>query len=137
MKRYTWAYLMARLPIAMSFLGHGLVRMPKLEQFSLGLTIEFNRTFFPLWLLQPFSYVLPFLELLTGILLLLGLFTRFALFLGGALMLILIFGSTMIEEWQNVAIQLFYGVYLAGLLALIDHNGISLDARSSKKPGSN
>lgn len=129
MKRYTWAYLMARLPLGMSLFGHGLVRLPKLDQFSLGLTTEFNRTFLPLWLLQPFSYVLPFLELLTGILLLLGLFTRFALFLGGLVMVLLIFGSTLIEEWNNVAVQLFYGLYFAALLLFVDHNGVSLDAR--------
>jgi thiosulfate dehydrogenase [quinone] large subunit len=123
---------MARLPIAMSLFGHGLVRLPKLDQFSLGLTTEFNRTFLPLWVLQPFSYLLPFLELLTGILLLVGLFTRFALTLGAVMMLILIFGSTMIEEWQNVAIQMFYGLYFAVLLVFIDHNGISLDERLQK-----
>lgn len=120
---------MARLPIAMSLFGHGLIRLPKLDMFSLGLVTEFSRSFLPRWLLQPFSYLLPFLELLTGLLLLLGLFTRFALFLGAAIMLALIFGSTVLEDWQNVAIQMFYGVYFAGLLACIDHNGISLDAR--------
>lgn len=132
MRQYNWAYLMARLPIALSLFGHGLTRLPKLDRFSLGLVTEFNRTILPLWLLQPFSYALPFLELLTGLLLILGWFTRFALFLGSVLMLVLILGSTLIEEWQNVAIQMFYGVYFAGLLVFIDHNKFSLDARMKR-----
>jgi thiosulfate dehydrogenase [quinone] large subunit len=123
---------MARLPIAMSLFGHGLIRLPKLDMFSLGMVTQFSGTFLPRWLLQPFSYALPFLELLTGVLLLLGLFTRFALFLGAAVMVVLIFGSTIVEEWQNVAIQMFYGIYFAGLLVFIDHNGISLDARMKR-----
>ena len=129
MRRYTWAYLLARLPIALSMLGHGLIRLPKLDRFSLGMVTEFGRSFLPLWVVQPFSYALPFLELVTGALLLLGLFTRFAIFLGALLMLILIFGSTLIEEWDNVAIQMFYGLYFAGLLLFVEHNGFSLDAR--------
>ena len=134
MRRYSWAYLLARLPIALSLFGHGLIRLPKLERFSLGMVTEFGQSFLPMWLVQPFSYALPFLELLTGLLLILGLFTRFAIFVGAAVMLILILGSALIEEWQNVAIQMFYGVYFAGLLVFLEYNGVSLDARRGLKP---
>ena len=133
MRQYKWAYLMARLPIAMSMFGHGLIRLPKLENFSIGMVTEFGKTFLPDWIVQPFSYALPFAELLTGILLLLGWFTRFGLFLGAAVMLILIFGSSVIEEWQNVAIQMFYGIYFAGLFLFIGHNGYSVDGLSGKR----
>jgi len=137
MRQYNWAYLMARLPIAMSMFGHGLIRLPKLENFSIGMVTQFGNTWLPYWIVQPFSYLLPFAELLTGILLLLGWFTRFGLFLGATLMLVLIFGSTIVEEWQNVAIQLFYGVYLAVLLVFIEYNRYSVDRLlSTNVPGS-
>ena len=133
MRHYRWAYLLARLPIAMSMLGHGFIRLTKLNQFSAGMVTHFSHSFLPDWIVQPFSYILPFAELLTGILLLLGWLTKFGLFLGVALMLVLIFGSSMSEEWQNVAIQLFYSLYLAGLFACIGYNKYSVDGYLSEK----
>jgi thiosulfate dehydrogenase [quinone] large subunit len=133
MRQYKWAYLMARLPIAMSMFGHGLVRLPKLNNFSTGMVTEFGKSFLPDWIIQPFSYVLPFAELLTGVLLLLGWFTRFGLFLGATIMLVLIFGSSVISEWQNVAIQMFYGIYFAVLFLFIGYNAYSVDGMSVKR----
>lgn len=132
MRQYKSAYLLARLPIAVSMFGHGLTRLPRLDSFSLGMTQEFSRTWLPSGMVQAFGYTLPFFELLTGILLILGVFTRVALVVGVLLMVILIFGSSLIDEWQNVAIQMFYGAYFAALLVLIEHNGYSLDARLAK-----
>lgn len=132
MRQYKSAYLMARLPIAMSMFGHGLTRLPRLDSFSLGMTQEFSRTWLPSNMVQAFGFVLPFMELLTGICLILGIFTRQALVVGVLLMVILIFGSSLIDEWQNVAIQMFYGIYFAALLVLVEHNGYSLDARRIK-----
>jgi thiosulfate dehydrogenase [quinone] large subunit len=127
MQKYSWAYLMGRLPIAMSMLGHGLVRLPKLDKFTEGMVTEFSKTALPVWLVTAFGYSLPFLELITGILLVLGLWTRVALNLGLLVMLILIFGSTMVEQWQNVAMQLFYGVYFAVLYLFVSYNHYSVD----------
>jgi thiosulfate dehydrogenase [quinone] large subunit len=129
MKKEYIAYLLARLPLGMSFLGHGLVRLPKLEAFSNGLVTSFSKS------ILPASLALPFLELLTGILLFLGLFTRFAIFLGALLMLSLIFGSSMIEQWENVFTQLFYSGYLALLFYFLPYNNISIDgARNGYSP---
>lgn len=132
MKKYPRVYLMARLPIALSMFGHGLERLPKLDKFAQGMATEFDKTFLPGWLVLPFGYVLPFLELLTGILLLAGLFTRFALNLGWVLMLILIFGSTLVEGWQNVFSQIFYALNFTVLLLFIEYNTISLDTRRGR-----
>lgn len=128
MQKYGWAYLMGRLPIAMSLFGHGLVRLPKLDKFTDGMVNEFSKTVLPSSLIMALGYTLPFLELITGILLLIGLWTRLALNLGWVLMLILIFGSTMVEQWQNVAMQLFYGVYFAVLYLFVAYNRYSVDA---------
>jgi thiosulfate dehydrogenase [quinone] large subunit len=109
--------------------------LPKLEAFSNGLVTSFSKSILPASLVLPFSYTLPFLELLTGILLFLGLFTRFAIFLGALLMLSLIFGSSMIEQWENVFTQLFYSGYLALLFYFLPYNNISIDgARNGYSP---
>jgi thiosulfate dehydrogenase [quinone] large subunit len=132
MKNYPRIYLMARLPIALSMFGHGLERMFKLDKFALGMASEFDKTVLPQAMVLPFGYTLPFLELLTGLLLLLGLFTRFALNLGWVLMLVLIFGSSFVEGWQNIFSQIVYALNFAALLLFIQYNTISLDARRSR-----
>ena len=86
-------YLLARLPIAASMLGHGLERIPQLPAFRSHLAEEFSKSALPPAIVSPFSFALPFLELITGALLVLGLFTRFACALGVMLMVVLIFGS--------------------------------------------
>lgn len=127
MTKEQFTYLLARLPIGMSFFGHGLERLPKLAAFSHGIVTSFSKSILPETLVLPFGYILPILELLTGILLLLGLFTRFATVLGVALMLVLIFGSSMIEQWNNVFTQIIYGGYLALLFYFAQYNTISVD----------
>ncbi len=67
-------YLLARLPIAVSMFTHGLERLPKLNNFSEHMVGQFSKSMLPTALVTPFSYMLPFLEFLTGILLIAGLF---------------------------------------------------------------
>ncbi|MFD0792951.1 DoxX family protein [Mucilaginibacter litoreus] len=127
MKTTGTAYFLARLPIAFSMFGHGLVRIPKLEKFSAGMVKSFSETWLPEALVRPFSYLLPFLELLTGVLLMLGLFTRFANVLGVVIILCLIFGSCMQEQWNSVFTQMIYGIYFALLYLFADNNKFAID----------
>jgi thiosulfate dehydrogenase [quinone] large subunit len=127
MTRESTTYLLARLPIGMSFLGHGIERLPKLASFSSGMVNGFSKSFIPGALVLPFSLGLPFVELLLGILLLLGLFTRFATVLGVITMLALIFGSTSLGQWDNVFIQMMYSVYLVLLYYFLPYNTVSVD----------
>jgi len=120
-------YLLLRLLLGMSFFGHGLVRLPKLAKFSEWMVQSFSKSMLPQALVTPFSYVLPVAELLTGILLLAGLFTRTALVAAAAIMLVLIFGSSMIEEWSAIPSQLIHGVIAAYLLNHIEANNLSVD----------
>lgn len=133
MKEINITYLLARLPIGMSMLGHGLVRLPKLAAFSEWMTGSFSKSVLPEFMVLPFSYLLPVLELITGLLLLSGLFTRFAVLLGSAIMLMLIFGSCIIEQWENVFIQVLYGAYFAVLYRYLNFNKISVDQLIIKK----
>ncbi|ACY15590.1 hypothetical protein [Haliangium ochraceum] len=41
------AYALARLPIGFSFFGHGLVRLPKIQQFAEGMAKAFENTWLP------------------------------------------------------------------------------------------
>jgi len=127
MKNYSIAYLMARLVIATSMFGHGLVRLPKLSAFSAWMTDSFKDSMMPLVLVRPFSLVLPVIEFSIGLLLLAGLFTRQALVAGGLVMLMLIFGSCLMEKWEWVTFQMFYGLFFALLYAYLQYNQYALD----------
>jgi thiosulfate dehydrogenase (quinone) large subunit len=121
------SYLLARLPLGMSMFGHGLIRLTKLQSFSSGMVSEFSKSLLPQFLVEVFSYTLPFLEFLTGLLLLVGLFTRFACIAGVIIMLALIFGSSFLEQWNNIFTQILYGAYFAILYRYSLYNYYSVD----------
>lgn len=110
------AYLLTRLMIGMSFFGHGVVRMPKLAAFSKGMVAEFQKSYLPEALVIPFTYVLPFAELIVGVLLLTGVFTRQAAIAGAVVMIVLIFGTTTIENWSILPTQLLHAAFLVAVV---------------------
>ncbi len=114
-KRAGITFLLARLPIGMSFFGHGVIRLTKLDCFAEGMISSFSKTLLPLWLVRPFAWSLPFVELLLGILLLTGMLVSEASIAGVLLTVCLIFGSAFQEQWNSIAIQMFYGIYLAAI----------------------
>lgn len=133
MKQHDFIYLLARLPIAWSMFGHGLVRIPKLPVFSSGLVKAFSHSILPVSMVQSFGYVLPFLELFTGLFIILGLFTRQALLTGFLVMMALIFGSSLLEDWQNVFVQMMYAIYFVLLILFLSYNRYSLDYVMNKR----
>lgn len=122
MKKENVAYTLARLPIGLSFLGHGLVRLPKLNQFVNGMQKGFEATYLPTEIVKPFAFVLPFLELLLGMAILIGFKLKKTTILGVLLVCLLIFGSSFQENWSTIAIQMFYGIYLATLYLFSNYN---------------
>lgn len=118
---------LARLPIGLSLLGHGLVRLAKLSAFSQGMVSSFEPSFLPQSLVSAFGYILPFLEFAIGLFLIVGLFTRQALVVGIVIMAILIFGSSTIENWNAITAQLIHTGYLVALFFIIDENPFSID----------
>lgn len=121
-------FLLLRLAIGVSLFGHGLVRMPKLDGFSRWMVTSFKDSMLPEFVVLPFSYILPFLELIIGFLIIVGLFTRQALVAGAVIMIALILGSTLIESWEAVSVQLIHVAFLAGLFHFSKANAISFDS---------
>lgn len=122
MKKEKVAYTLARLPIGLSFLGHGLVRLPKLNQFVNGMQKGFEATYLPTEIVKPFAFVLPFLELLLGMAILIGFKMKKTAILGVILVCLLIFGSSFQQNWSAIAIQMFYGIYLVALYLFSNYN---------------
>jgi len=122
-----WAYLLGRLAIGLSFFGHGLVRLPKLAVFSNWMVGQFSKSLLPEALVIPFSYFLPVAEFIAGLLIILGLFTKQGLLLAGAISLALIFGTTLIENWEALPSQLLHVAFLSVLLTSLPHNSYAVD----------
>ena len=116
MKDFKTTFFFLRLPIAVSLLGHGLVRLPKLPAFTDWLVTTMEKSVIPEFLIVPFGYVLPIAEFLIGLSLLIGFQVKYSLFAGLALMSILIFGSSSIENWSAIESQLLHSFYLVGLV---------------------
>ena len=128
MSAYKKSFLLARLAIGTSFFGHGLARLPKLNKFSHGMAGQFQHSILPQGLVIAFGYVLPFAEFGIGLLLLIGLFTRAALVAGAIMMILLLFGTTTIEQWDAIPAQLIHVVFLVVLLIFVDrYDSWSLD----------
>jgi len=135
MTHYNYAYFAARLPIGLSFFGHGLVRMPKLDDFAGWMVSSMADSMLPAEIVRPFAYILPVAELLIGLLVISGFLTRQALLAGIITMSILVFGSTTIEDWGAITGQLVHAAYFAVLLWLVPYNAIAVDNLRHKPTG--
>ena len=108
------ARLVFRFGLGINMLMHGLVRVPKLEQFVSKSGAAFADTLLPVLLVNAFLYTLPFLELACGLLILLGgQLSKWGYALGGFIMTLLLFGTTLREDWARAGSQVVYVVAFA------------------------
>jgi thiosulfate dehydrogenase [quinone] large subunit len=113
------AYLLLRVLTGLDFLMHGFARIftgSHLSGFAQGMVKSMAATPLPASLTLATGYAIPCVELLIGTLLLLGLLTREALTMAFLLMLVLMFGVTLKQDWVTAGSQLVYGIVLALLL---------------------
>ncbi|WP_162340336.1 MULTISPECIES: DoxX family membrane protein [Cyclobacterium] len=123
----TLSFVFIRLGIGISMFGHGLVRIPKLNEFSSGMVSRFSESFLPGQVVLPFSLILPFLELLIGLLLILGWKTRLTGISGAILMLFLMFGTSMIENWGALPSQMIHLLFFVLVYEFHQVNTLALD----------
>lgn len=133
MINHTITFLLLRLGIGISMLGHGLVRLPKLAGFSKWMVGLYEKSFLPSALVIPFSYILPIAEFVTGLLIIVGLFTKTALISAAVIMLMLLLGTTLIENWDALPSQLIHLAILAVLAGQVnEYNSYAIDKLISK-----
>ncbi len=122
-------YALLRITVGVVFLVAGLAKFPAgLSTFAAGVEKQLAGKL-PSVLVLPFSYTLPFAEVLIGALLVLGLFTRIALVAAGALMLALTFGVVLIPDPPTVINNVMLAVVVFVLQWAAEHNRYSLDQR--------
>lgn len=126
------AYVLLRISMGINMLGHGLVRIPKLAAFADGMTSGFQKSWLPSSMVHIFGTVLPFLEFAIGFLLIIGWQTRLACIAGALLIIALLFGSSTVENWDWMGIQMIYALFFFFLISQLEHNRYSLDKRIEK-----
>jgi len=113
------AYLLLRLVTGLDFFMHGFSRIftgSGLPGFAQGMVKSMASTPLPPSAVLATGYAIPCVELLIGTLLILGLFTRAALTAALLLMLVLMFGIGLQQNWNVAGQQLLYALVLAILL---------------------
>ena len=113
------AYLLLRLVTGLDFFMHGFSRIftgTHLSGFAQGMVKSMAATPLPPALTLATGYIIPCVESLIGTLLLLGLFTRATLTAALLLMLVLMFGIGLKQDWNVAGQQLLYALVLATLL---------------------
>ncbi|MFK8138970.1 MAG: DoxX family protein [Bdellovibrionales bacterium] len=120
-------YLVLRLTMGFNMFAHGLVRLPKLDQFSGWMLGLFENSWIPLFLVKPFSYSLPFIELIVGVLLILGIKTSIGIHTGALIISSLVLGSCLIEKWDMAGGQMLYAIFFFLLAIFLPLNKYSLD----------
>lgn len=124
------AYFFLRVSMGINFFGHGLVRLTKLQDFADGMTKSFEKSWLPQLFVQMFSTTLPFLEFIIGLMLIIGFKTRIAATAGASLIVLLLFGSSTVENWEAMGIQMIYAGLFYILISRLDDNALSLDRNS-------
>lgn len=132
-RNYQLGYFLVRITIGVNMLGHGLVRLPKIDAFATWMTKDFEQSWLPASMVHTFGTVLPFLEFILGIFLTLGIFTYRASIVGGLLIAALIFGSSTIENWEAMGMQMIYALFFAILVSQTKFNYLAIDSLFNKK----
>lgn len=122
------AYTLLRFTLGVTMLFHGTDRIALgLVTFATSMVNQFSHSFLPAFLVYPFGLTLPLIETAVGALLIAGLLTRVTLVIGALEMVALVFGSTLLQQWMIVGVQLVYAVIYFLLIYDLRHNQLSLD----------
>lgn len=105
------AYALLRTTIGINLLMHGVSRLlAGAAGFAAHLSDQFAKSPLPPALVHGFGSVLPASEGLLGLLLLIGWKTRWALIASSFLMMLLTFGSALVQDWNAAGAQLLYAL---------------------------
>lgn len=127
------AYALLRIVFGVNILLHGISRLVgDHAAFLAYLSQQMAKAPISKSLLPAFAAALPWTEATIGLLLLLGLFTRFALVAGSLVMIALMAGITLAQNWDVAGIQLIYCAIYFVLLTHRGRNFYSLDTLITK-----
>jgi thiosulfate dehydrogenase [quinone] large subunit len=123
------AYTILRISFGANIMLHGVSRIVMGHAAFLAyLTHYFEKApYFPASMLSMFATVQPWVETILGLLLVIGLATRFSLIAGGLVIMSLVIGTNLAQDWLVSGLQLIYAFLYYYLLAHIEQNRYSID----------
>jgi thiosulfate dehydrogenase (quinone) large subunit len=123
------AYTILRVSFGANIMLHGVSRIVMGHAAFLAyLTHYFEKaSYIPVSMLSLFATVQPWVELILGLLLIIGLATRFSLIAGGLVIMALVFGTNLAQDWLVSGLQLIYVFLYYYLLVHLDQNRYSID----------
>jgi thiosulfate dehydrogenase (quinone) large subunit len=122
-------YALLRAVVGVNLMMHGISRMiTGPGEFAAKLVMQFEHAPLPAWSVWVFGLILPATEGLLGLLILVGLRTRAALVAASLLIMLLTFGSSLLQDWNVTGTQLTYALVYSILIFLHQHDGWSIDA---------
>ena len=123
------AYTILRVSFGANIMLHGVSRIVMGHAAFLAyLTHYFEKaSYIPVSMLSLFATVQPWVELILGLLLVIGLATRFSLIAGGLVIMALVFGTNLAQDWLVSGLQLIYAFLYYYLLVHLDQNRYSID----------
>lgn len=124
-------YSALRITLGMNIFFHGAMRLiTGLDAWAVKEEALFTtQPLLPMWSVSAFLHVLPFVEVTLGVLTLIGLYTRWALIAGSIMILLLVFGNDVRQDWNTVGNNMHYVLYYALLIAGLRYNAFALDTR--------
>lgn len=133
------AYTLLRIVVGVNYFNHGFVRLGNMGGFIDRMVEIMQPTYLPEFLVRINAAIVTPVELIVGLLITIGLFTRKALIACFCLMVMLMYGITLIQNWTTATDQLVYNICLFILLAGVGYNTISIDSwlknkRTKKSP---
>jgi thiosulfate dehydrogenase [quinone] large subunit len=122
------AYALGRIGLGINIAFHGWTRLPKLSDFALEVQKQFAASILPAPLVYGSGYAIAIAEAIIGPLILLGFLLRPALVAGSLLMVFLLVGTCLIQNWNVAGLQLTYLAFYCALLAAARYDAYSIDS---------
>ena len=127
------AYTFLRIVLGVNFFNHGFTRLGNIPGFAQSMVDMFQDTFMPEVLVRVPAMLVPIVELIGGLLVTIGLLTQAALATLFGLMIVLMYGVTLIQNWDAAGSQLIYCLVLFILIAGNSFNTFSLENVFSRR----
>ena len=121
------AYTLLRVVVGINYFNHGATRIFNIPGFMDAMVNTMQDSWIPEFLVRINAALVPPVELVIGALMIVGLLTRGALIACFILMAILMYGITIVQNWDGASSQLIYNIVLFILLAGLNYNRISVD----------
>lgn len=121
------AYGLLRIVVGINYFNHGFTRLGNIPGFMDAMVGAMEGAWMPEPLVRLTAFFVSPVELIFGLCLILGLFTRLSLVVLFVLMAILMYGVTIVQNWDSASSQLMYNLVLFILLAGVGYNRWALD----------